>query len=204
MALEDVRRDLPCDLRDDAERHALQMLATVTANRRLLRRVLRVPPALRTRFLAEHPANRAWLARHACARQAAWSAGLVEDARVEGGRLRLAFERDPLELLRIGTRVGSCLSAGGIHDDAAVAAMADANKRVVVARDERGAFVARQRVGLADDDRLVCAAVYPLGAAEEVKRAFLEYDRRLAAALAVPLALYGESSDVAEVLSRTD
>jgi hypothetical protein len=201
LALHEMRRDVPADLRDDGERHAVQMLGAVTSNKRLLRRVLRVPSGSRARFLAEHPANRAWIARHPAAAHVAWSEGLGGDAQAP---LRLDLERDPLEVLRIGTRVGSCLSVGGAYDDAAVASMTDANKRVITARDERGAFVARQRVALSEDDRLVCAPVYPLGVTAAVADLFRAYDARLAERLGVRLVLPGDEYEVAEVLARED
>jgi hypothetical protein len=205
LALDDVRRGLPMDVRDDGERHAVQLLGTVTENRRLLRRILRVAPGVRSSFLEEHPANRAWLARHPRAQADAWHRGPVQEVTAGGERLTLALERDPLEVLRIGTRVGSCLAVGGCHDDAAVASMADANKRVVVARDARGAFVARQRIAISEDDRLVCAPVYPLGVAPPVAGAFLEYDHALARTLAVPLVPWGDRAyDVGPVLARYD
>jgi hypothetical protein len=199
-ALDDVRRGVPADLRDEGERHAVLMLAGVTDNKRLLRRVLRLPAAARARFLAEHPRNRAWAARHPAALHPAWSGG---DA-LRAGTLRLALERDPLEVLRIGTRVGSCLALGGCHDDAAVSTMADDNKRVVLARDERGAFVARQRIAITEDDRLLCSPVYPQGAETAVADAFRAYDVRLAERLGVKLVRPGEDYDVAEVLARAD
>lgn len=177
---------------EDAERHAREMLGSVPTNRRLLRRVLRVAPPERERSLEEHPANRAWFARHPRVDAPLWRHGLCREAPFEGGRLRLQFERDPLELLRMGTRVGSCLSVGGINSGSAVAVMADANKRVVFARDVRGGFVARQLVTLTEDDRVVCAPVYPHGAPAPVQGAFLDYDRALARALGLPLVTSGD------------
>jgi hypothetical protein len=78
------------------------MLGSVRTNRRLLRRVLGVAPAARARFLDEHPANRAWLARHPRVDAPLWRHGLCLTAPVDGGRLRLQLEPDPLELLRMG------------------------------------------------------------------------------------------------------
>jgi hypothetical protein len=82
--------------------------------------------------------------------------------------------------------------------------MADVNKQVVFARDARGGFVARQLVALAEDDRLVCAPVYPRAAPRPVQDAFLAYDRALAHALGLPLvpcADYGY--EVAPVVARS-
>jgi hypothetical protein len=188
MALEEMARGVEADLSHESERHAVQMLGSVPANRRLLRRVLRLPAADRRAFLVGHPANRAWLARHPRVDRALWSQGLDERADLSDGRtLRIAFETDPLEVLRLGTRVGSCLSVGGICSGSAVAVMAGANKRVVFARDAAGAFVARQLVAITEDDRLVFFPVYPLGVGDAVEQAFERYDLRLAAELGLAI-----------------
>ena len=187
MVLEEVGRDLRTDRASAAERHALQLLGSIVANRRLLRRVLKLPPAERVRFVEEHPANRTWLARHPRADAAAWRHGLRDDLETGGGPLRLALETEPLEVLRIGTRVGSCLALGGINSDSAVAVMADVNKQVVCARDAAGSFVARQVIAITEDERLVCSAVYPQGVPAAVADAFAAYDRRLSEALGLAM-----------------
>jgi hypothetical protein len=203
MTLEDLDRGVKADLSCESERHALEMLGSMWRNRRLLRRVLRIPQAEREAFLEKHPANRAWLARHPTVGAETWRAGIVEVAELpDQQRLTLAFERDPMEVLRMGTRVGSCLSVGGCNSASAVAVMADVNKRVIFARDGNGAFVARQLVAIADDDRLVCFPVYPLGIGAAVADAFERYDRALAASLQIAIHR-GPEDDyrIAEVLA---
>ena len=203
MTLEDLDRGLGTDLSSETDRHALEMLASVGLNRRLLRRVLRVPTADREEFLERHPANRAWLARHPRVDAVSWRTGLVQVADLpDGRRLRLEVEGDPLEVLRMGTRVGSCLSVGGCFSSSAIAVMADANKRVVFARDASGAFVARQLVAVAEDDRLVFFPVYPLRAGEPVEEAFERYDRALATALGLEIHSGEADYHVAEILGR--
>jgi hypothetical protein len=96
-------------------------------------------------------------------------------------------ERDPFEVLKLGTYVGSCLAIGGMCSDSAVAALLDANKRVLYARDRRKRVVARQLIAISDEDRLVCFSVYPLSAGKEVKTLFREYDFAFAKALGIPL-----------------
>ncbi len=202
LALEELDRGVGTDLRDASERHALQMLGTTHPNRRLLRRVLRLPASARREFLEGHARSRAWLARHPRLDATLWARGpRLEVATGDGRPVRVEMEPDPMEVLRMGTRVGSCLSLGGICSGSAVAAMADVNKRLVVAHDERGTFVARQLVAVAEDDQLICFPVYPLGAAAAVQDAFERYDRELAGALGLALCTGGDY-EVAEILSR--
>jgi hypothetical protein len=203
MVLVEIAASVAVEPAGDADRHALEMLGSVTSNRRLLRRVLRVAPDDRVRYLEDHPANRAWLARHPRLDALLWRQGLREEVCADGTRVRLQFEADPLEVLRMGTRVGSCLSVGGVNSGSAVAVMADANKRVVIACDAQGAFLARQLVAITEDDRLACAAVYPRGVPAAVADAFLAYDHRLAQALGLPL-VGGNECDytVASVVAR--
>jgi hypothetical protein len=183
--LEDLGRGLSAvDFENSRERHALQMLGSVRTNRRLLRRLLTVPPSARRRFLAEHPANRAWLRRHSAVDPEIWSEGVVHSREVPDiGRVHLAIETDPLEVLRLGTEVGSCLAVGGACEDSAVAVTVDVNKQVVFARRGDGTFIARQLVAISEDDRLVFFPVYPPAASKAVKDSFYEYDVSLAAAL---------------------
>jgi hypothetical protein len=186
--LEDLGRGLSAvDVENSRERHALRMLGSVRTSRRLLRRLLRVPPSSRRGFLVEHPANRAWLRRHSAVDPGRWSEGVVHSRELPDiGHVRLAIETDPLEVLRLGTEVGSCLAVGGSCEDSALAVMVDVNKQVVFARRADGAFIARQLVAISEDDRLVFFPVYPLAAPKAVKDAFYEYDVRLAAALGLP------------------
>jgi len=205
LALEQVSRSLAVDLSREAERHAVQMLGSLYRNRRLLRRVLRVAPPERRRFLDEHPTSRNWHARHPRIDPSLWRDGLiVEESLADGRRVRLAFETDPAEVLRLGTHVGSCLSVGGICSGSAVAVMVDANRRVVFARDARATFVARQQVAITEDERVYCFPVYPLGVPDEVAAMFEHYDVRLAAALGLELERDGQREvHIAPILAGT-
>ena len=206
MVVDDLSRAVPgADPAGANERHALQMLSGVRVNRRILRRVLRVPAGDRRDFLRSHPANVAWLRRHPRLDSATWTTGPLRVAAVAGrGTLRLAFETDPLEVLTLGTKVGSCLSAGGTFADAAVAVMVDVNKQAVFARDASGLFVARQVVAVTADDRILFSPVYPLGLESAVKDAFHEYDLALSAALGLPPYRAADAADyrVEDILAR--
>jgi hypothetical protein len=181
------------------------MLGSVRTNRRLLRRLLGVTPSSRRTFLLEHPANRAWLRRHRRVDAELWIRGVERTAELPpSGRVRLAIETDPLEVLRLGTEVGSCLSVGGVCEDSAVDVMADINKQVVFARRLDGSFVARQVVAIGEDDRLVFFPVYPLQSSSAIKDLFYEYDLNLAAAMG--LEPFRETNDaeykIAQIIGR--
>lgn len=106
--------------------------------------------------------------------------------------------------MKLGTYVGSCLGAGGIQPDSAMAALLDANKRVLYARDHRGRVVARQLAAISEDDRLICFSVYPRSAAKQVQALFREYDFAWCAALGIPVyqpVETGGSYEVERVLS---
>ena len=60
---------------------------------------------------------------------------------------------------------------------------ADANKKVIYARDARGRVLGRQLVAIDDGDQLVCFPVYPASAPASMKKAFRDYDQAFAEAL---------------------
>jgi hypothetical protein len=184
--------------------HALQLIQESDGNRRAYRRFLRAWGAGETNYRLTHPATREWVRRHPQLDLARWQAGIVVEADGgEHGRLRLAIEQDPIEALRLGSYVGSCLQPGGLCSYSSVAVVLDVNKQVVYARTPAGQVIARQIVAIADDHRLVCFHVYPLSSSSLVKRLFRAYDQALAQALALPL-LQGDDEDyaIANVLSQ--
>ncbi len=209
LAVEAMGRGLPLDRRQEALRHALEMLQFSDRNRRGLRRLLQAiadgkPPA---EYLLGHPATQAWLRRHPRVDAAKWTRGINFALRVRGvGDLDLAVEQDPIEALRLGTYVGTCLGVGQICAYSAAAVVLDVNKQVVYARNARGRVVARQLVALSEDDRLVCFEVYPESTSDDVKGAFLEFDLRFAEALGLPLYEEEEgdmrTSEIAHLLSQ--
>ena len=167
------------------EEHASLFHAMLRENRRPLTRFLREHDARRDSRL-DHPANRQWLARHSASFDVdAW---LHRPPRLAEGAFTLAVERDPLEILKIGSYVGSCLALGGFNAHAAVAILLDVNKRVVFARNPRGRFVARQVIAISDDGKLVCYAVYTHDRAPGIEDAFERYATAWASQLGLPLA----------------
>lgn len=180
-----LKAGFPVEALSKSGRHALRLLGDVRENRRGLRNFLQAYWSGDGDYLAKHPATLAWYSKHKSIPRRVWEQGIPFE-REEGG-FTIAVERDPLEILRLGTYTGTCLSIGGMFSDSAIAALLDANKKVVYARDRRGRVIARQLLAIADDERLVCFHVYPLSSPGFVKDAFRDYDREFARALGVPL-----------------
>ncbi len=206
-----VEMDGSFNLRDTSApaRHALRLLAGLNKfsarnNRKGLRRFLSHAGNGNTLNYLQHPLNQAWYLKHPRIRQASWQAGLQHAVLTAQGNLTLAFEHDPFEALMLGTYVGSCLGLGGLCDYSAAACLLDANKQVLYARNASGKVVARQLLAIDEADQLVCFAVYPENVSQELKTAFKNYDKELAAHLGLPLYQDGEGSsyDVTTILAQ--
>jgi len=188
-----------------AVRHALQMERLADDNRRALRKFLRAYWGGRPRYIENHPQTRHWLTAHPRLDLDVWLQGVPYQQEMDVfGWVSLAVEQDPLEALKLGTYVGSCLGLGGGFTHSAAATVLDINKQVVYARDARRTVLARQIVALAEDDRLVCFSVYPLGVKPELATLFAEYDRLLSQALGLPIhdASSDEDYEIARILSH--
>ena len=117
-----------------------------------------------------------------------------------------AVEHDPLEALKLGTYVGSCIGLGGQLSDSAAAVVLDANKHVAYARDARGAVIGRQLVAISEQDKLVCFWVYGTVERAVLEPLFLAFDQAFSRALGLPL--YGHPHDpsdayaIASILSH--
>ncbi|MFZ6768107.1 hypothetical protein ACO0LM_13685 [Undibacterium sp. Di26W] len=188
--------------------HALQLLAGLdsrpSSNRKGLRRFLQNTKAGKPLSYLDHPLNLDWYAAHPRVNKAQWQTGLQKTTIVDGASVQLAFERDPFEILKLGTYVGSCLSVGGFCNYSAVACLLDANKQVIYARNEKGVVIARQLVAIDEKDRLFCCAVYPYQCSPAMRAAFKAYDQELADLLGLELYREKEDSsyDVATVLAQ--
>ena len=187
-------------------RHAAAILEGVEVHRRQLRRMLSAWLAGDRDWRLRHPRTREWLARHPRLHRVSWLTGVSMRIAAGGlGDVEITLEADPLEALKLGTYVGSCLGRGGNFEYAAAAVVLDVNKQVIYARDERGAVIGRQLVAIAESDELVCFSVY--GAARrEIEPAFREYDQVLAAKVGIPLFERSDRCstdyDIARVLSH--
>lgn len=172
------------------ERHALQFLSGTGEHRRALRKLLGAHFAGDRDYPTSHPENQRWLAAHPAIDARVWSGGIELRRRTEShGEVVIGLERDPLEVLRMGTHVGSCFGLGGSFAYSAVAVALDVNKQVVYCRDARGTFLARQMVALSEAERLHCYEIYPTSVVPELHAAFHEFDRLLSTALGAPLYL---------------
>jgi hypothetical protein len=168
--------------------HALQMINLSNDNRRAFRRFLKALLEGRDDYILTHPLTVRWLSKHPALNVELWSNGICISERLEElGSVTLSLERDPLEALKLGTHVGSCLGLGGSFTFSALAVVLDFNKQVIYARDDRGRMLARQLIAISEDDRLVCFEVYPLSAHQRLRQLFREYDRRFAESLGIPL-----------------
>ncbi|MGA3205398.1 MAG: hypothetical protein ABSF12_23115 [Bryobacteraceae bacterium] len=163
--------------------HALRLLGDVRENRRGLRKFLQAYWSGDLEYLSRHPETQSWYRRHQAIPRDVWEHGIPFD----GEQLTIQIERDPLEILKLGTYTGTCLGVGGMCSDSAIAALLDVNKKVLYARDRKAKVVARQLIAVADDDRLVCFNVYPLSSSPAARAAFRDYDHALARALGIPI-----------------
>ncbi|MBL8218446.1 MAG: hypothetical protein JNL62_04420 [Bryobacterales bacterium] len=186
--MERLKRGLPGVDATASARHALRMLGSVDENRRALRRFLRAYFSGSRDYIAMHAETSAWYRKHPRVRREIWEKGIAfPGSNVDGRFVSLSIETDPLEVLRMGTYVGTCLGLGGSFSYSAVAVLLDANKQVVYARDQRGAVIARQLVAVSKEDELVCFHIYPASTRTGVKSLFRDYDQALAQALGLPL-----------------
>jgi len=182
LAFAELRAGLTDEVRGAATRHALMIQSFAQENRRALRRLLRSSFRGELQYAETHPLNQAWLAAHPAIDPAIW---LSQMARQVGG-VRLAFERDPLEVLRLGSYFGTCLGLGGRLAYSAAAIALDVNKQVVFARDVTGRHVARQLLAITEADTLICFQVYPEPGAA-MGAVFSDHDQWVSAQLGIPL-----------------
>lgn len=149
------------------------------------------------------PLNGAWLRAHAVARHPAWKEGFSVSVRLpEAGEVTLSLEDDLQEILRMGTRFGTCLSFGGCNSHSPAAVALDANKRVLHARDAAGKIIARQLLALTDNGDLVCFPVYALRHRAAMRAAFATYDLTLSQALKAPVWRSREDYEIRAIVCR--
>jgi len=173
---------------DDAVLHAALLRRSIWPNRRALGRFLRRYLAGDRDYLETHPLTRQWLERHPAVRLDCLDtiAPIVVDL-PDLGAVTVAVETNPLEVLRLGTYVGSCLSLGGAYDYSAAAVALDVNKLVVYLRNRRGSVLARQLLAVSEQDELVRFDVYPLSASDAVRDGLMSFSEAVAAGLGIPV-----------------
>lgn len=186
-----------------ARAHALRLEGWAEANRRALRRLLAAPSDATGDYVFEHPRAKQWLRQHRSlmSKLTLWRCGISLSGPADGDRLTLTVCQDPLETLRMGTYVGSCLGLGGDFMYTAAAIALDMNKRVVYAKNAAGRVVGRQQLSWTDEGTLVCHTPYPVHASDQLKALFARYDVKFAAALGVKIQDTEEDYTISHVLS---
>lgn len=100
-------------------------------------------------------------------------------------KIIIETEKNPLKALQMGEVVGSCLGIGGGNEYSAVTNVADVNKQVIYAKDERGNIIGRVLIGLNDSGNIVGYRLYTLDHRidlEKYVRDFIhEYARKIGA-----------------------
>ncbi len=178
-ALEILSRGLPKVPLQGAARHAVQLFGSMDQNKRELRRFLNAYWSGNGQYLEHHPATQLWLKKHPRVHLAKWKKGIHLKGTIKGKTIQLQIEDDPLEILKIGTYVGSCLSLGGAYSESAAAVLLDINKQVIYARDTESVVVGRQLVAISENDELVCFDVYPHNVNPEMIALFWKFDMTL-------------------------
>ena len=177
---------VPVDLGNADILFALRILTDAYRNKRSFRRFLQAYLAGDKTFLLEHPATRQWFKKHSELDESRWLGGFNKVFEIRGARVTLSIEQEPLEVLKMGQYVGSCLGLGGVCAYSAVAVLLDVNKQVIYARNENGLVMGRQLVAVSKQNELVPFSVYP-EVSNELQAAFRQYDQALADTLGLPL-----------------
>jgi len=163
---------------------------------RLFRRRAGPPPW----DLRDDPVNHDWVER-------ARARGLRPEHWLDGGEpslvksrsgrwLRLALERDPLEVLRMGGYFQTCLSPGAENFYSAVLNAADSNKQVLYARDERGHVHGRCLLAVTRENGLLAFEPYHHDTAPDFPAMAGAFVEQLAESLGAELSLRGEVEDL--------
>jgi hypothetical protein len=117
--------------------HALKIMNFGYRNRRAFRRFIKAYLKGNRDYLQAHPLTLQWLSRHPLLDFELWCRGISFQQEIDlFGVVTLALEQDPMEALKLGTYVGSCLGLGGGFSYSALAVVLDANKQVIYAREE--------------------------------------------------------------------
>ena len=106
-------------------------------------------------YLQHHPLTIRWLKCHPNICLKPWTCGIHLESYEEKQYVTINLEQHPLEVLKLGTYVGSCLGVGGLCTDSAAAVMLDVNKQVLYARDAKGVVLARQLLAISKNEQLV-------------------------------------------------
>ena len=189
-----LEKEYPIDRKSANWKHTMQILQRSFENRRPLRRYLKTWLRGAHDYVMRHHRTRAWLKKHNGMNLSLWLEGIKLCRALDGfGKVTLAVENNPEEVLKMGSYVGSCLSLGGGFEFSAAAAVLDINKQVIYAQDDTGKILARQLAAISDKDLLVFFEVYPAGVKPSLLELFREYDQEFARVLG--LEIYKQKDD---------
>jgi hypothetical protein len=170
---------------------ALQLLRDLFSrqfsNKRTFRHFLKEYVAGNVNYLQHHPLTLRWAKCHPNISLERWTRGIHLESYEEKPFVIINLEQEPLEALKLGTYVGSCLGVGGLCTYSAAAVMLDINKQVLYARDANGVVLARQLLAISKDEQLVAFEVYPANVSSHLKTLFYEYDQHFANILGIEL-----------------
>lgn len=178
---------------------AVRFSFAIDDNRELLGAVLRAA-AEGADLDRTRPANRAWIEEVQGRFDVdAWLAPRARDVTIAGATMRLAIERDPVEVLRMGIPFDTCLSLeGGSNSASTVVNAADANKRVIYLRDRAGKILARKLIAVSTDATLIGYHLYATAKEHraEVELAFGEMCAEISRDARLPLSSSGEPKQI--------
>ncbi|MEW6734185.1 MAG: hypothetical protein AB1489_22860 [Acidobacteriota bacterium] len=184
---------------------SLQLSQLIDSNKRAFKRFLKAYFQGKRDYLQTHFLTQTWIKKQSTLNIELWREGIIYICETENhGTISITVEKDPLEALRMGEYVGSCLGLGGVCSYSAVAAVLDINKQVLYARNEKNGMIARQLVAISKERQLVCFEVYPLNIDKEIKMLFCQYDIKFAQALGLELFDYknAEKYTIENILSE--
>lgn len=173
--------------KDDWE-HTFQMLYWMDDNRRSLKECIRSYLNGNWDYVEKHPETRRWLRKIPELDFEKWKQGLTQRQELaKQGTVHLEIEQNPLEILKMGTYVGSCLGLGGQYTFNAATVLLDINKQVLYARNSNKKVLGRQLIAISKNNQLVCFSVYPQKTPAPIKKMFLEYNREFSRKIGLPL-----------------
>jgi hypothetical protein len=164
---------------------SLQLLSSDSRNWHLFIELLR--DEVKGRPVEDRAPNREWLSRAGTAglNVDEWVRGLRATVEVDGASIEFAGERDPFEIMKMGSYFDTCLSLEGQDEVLAATVVVNAldiNKQVIYGRLPDGTVVARKLIGATAAGELAGYNTY------------VSYNREpIAAALARLLADYARS-----------
>ncbi len=200
FALNRINKPIGMSINKKDEVFALQMLRDMSTNKRVLRKFLKAYAWGDAKFLLSHEKTRQWLQKNKAIDPTIWTNGITQSVQLNGKSITLSLEKEPLQVLKMGSYVGSCFGLGGSFSESAAAVLLDINKQVIYARNKNGKVLARQLLAISKAGKLVPYSVYPLNSPDDIRELFVAYDQEFASKLGLSLAdLESESDEETEV-----